>query len=118
MVSCAVALSLVLTSATRAHADPTEAPATEMRSPAMVGIGVTMIIVSVPSGSYAAFGLGLGTKYGGGGVGQGAFELWTAGSALTLVTGIVLTAFGATQVTTDTWQTGVRLSPNGLIGRF
>ena len=123
------AVLVVLTSTALAHADPDEAThesqsanevapsETHMRSPAMIGIGTAMIIVGVPNSAFAGLMLAfIGPNIGG--IGLGGIELYTTGSFMTLAAGIVLVAFGATQVKTDTWQTGLWITPGGVAGRF
>ncbi len=116
---------VVVTSSALAHADldesqssETVAATTHVRSPAMIAIGTSMIVVGAPSSGFAALMLALVSKNGGGGMAVGGVELYATGSLMTLVAGIALVAFGATQVKADTWQTGVWLSPGGLVGRF
>lgn len=119
------ACALLLSSASAlAHADPTDteeppAPTTRMRSPMIVGFGATMIVVGAGSGGLSTFLAALASQYGGSSLTIASIDLWAVGSWMTLVTGITLVAFGATQVSAaDTWQTGVWLAPGGLTGRF
>ena len=121
---------VVMTSSALALADPDAATGdsestpseTHVRSPAMMAIGTSMIVVGAGSSGFASFSLALASaNHGGGGSGTAlpGFEIYAAGSFMTLITGIALVAFGATQVKdNETWQTGLWITPGGIAGRF